>query len=177
MVSLVNSHTNPTSKKWHLWEIDLTFALNSTPGWPDPLYAQALMQLAPATFQLLCEGHFIDTATGIPEEPYSSPSHPEQMPGYAAPHTLALNSLSLCRSRSVSVSLALALDLSLSLSLSTSLSLCLANSRGMSRTVGGCVRWYRTPDVRRLLALPECVGNKLRRFFFFFFITRKPRVE
>lgn len=42
---------------------------------------QALMQLAPATFQLLCEGHFIDTATGIPEEPYSSPSHPKQMPG------------------------------------------------------------------------------------------------
>jgi len=33
MVSLVNSHTNATSKKWHLWEIDLRFALNSTAGW------------------------------------------------------------------------------------------------------------------------------------------------
>jgi len=33
MVSLVNSHTNATSKRWHLWEIDLRFALNSTPGW------------------------------------------------------------------------------------------------------------------------------------------------
>jgi len=33
MVSLVNSHTNVTSKRWHLWEIDLRFALNSTPGW------------------------------------------------------------------------------------------------------------------------------------------------
>ena len=30
MVSLVNSHTNAT---WHLWVIDLRFALNSTPGW------------------------------------------------------------------------------------------------------------------------------------------------
>ena len=33
MVSWVNSHTNATSKRWHLWEIDLRFALNSTPGW------------------------------------------------------------------------------------------------------------------------------------------------
>jgi len=33
MVSLVNSHTNATSKSWHLWEIDLGFDLNSTPGW------------------------------------------------------------------------------------------------------------------------------------------------
>ena len=33
MVSLVNSDTNVTSKRWHLWEIDLRFALNSTPGW------------------------------------------------------------------------------------------------------------------------------------------------
>ena len=33
MISLVDSHTNATSKTWHLWEIDLRFALNSTPGW------------------------------------------------------------------------------------------------------------------------------------------------
>ena len=33
MVSLVNSHTNATSKRRQLWEIDLRFALNSTPGW------------------------------------------------------------------------------------------------------------------------------------------------
>ena len=33
MVSLVNSCTNATSKKWHLCEIDTRFALNSTPGW------------------------------------------------------------------------------------------------------------------------------------------------
>ena len=29
----VNSHTNATSKRWHLWDVDLRFALNSTPGW------------------------------------------------------------------------------------------------------------------------------------------------
>ena len=36
MVSLVNSHTNTTSKRWHLWENGRRFALNSsysTPGW------------------------------------------------------------------------------------------------------------------------------------------------
>ena len=33
MVSLVNSHSNDTSKRQHLQEIDLGFALNSTPGW------------------------------------------------------------------------------------------------------------------------------------------------
>jgi hypothetical protein len=33
MVSLVSSHTNATSKRLHLWEIDFRFALNSTPGW------------------------------------------------------------------------------------------------------------------------------------------------
>ena len=33
MVSLVNSHTNANPKRWHLWEIDLRLALNSTPGW------------------------------------------------------------------------------------------------------------------------------------------------
>ena len=32
MVSLVSSHTNATRIGWHLWEIDLRFALNSTPG-------------------------------------------------------------------------------------------------------------------------------------------------
>ena len=33
MISLVNSHTNATLKRWHMWEIDLGFALNSTLGW------------------------------------------------------------------------------------------------------------------------------------------------
>ena len=32
-VSLVNFHTNASSKRWHLWEIDLGFALSSTAGW------------------------------------------------------------------------------------------------------------------------------------------------
>ena len=33
MVSLVNSHSNATSRRWHLWEIDLRFALGLPPGW------------------------------------------------------------------------------------------------------------------------------------------------
>ena len=33
MVSLVNSHTNATSKRWHLWEIDLRFSPGFPPGW------------------------------------------------------------------------------------------------------------------------------------------------
>jgi len=35
MVSSVNSLTNATSRRRHLWEIDLRFALNSTPGRSD----------------------------------------------------------------------------------------------------------------------------------------------
>ena len=38
MVSLVNSHTNSTSKRWHQRESDLRFALNSTPGWLSALW-------------------------------------------------------------------------------------------------------------------------------------------
>ena len=41
MFFLVNSHTNATSDRWHLWEIDLRFALNSTPGWPQTLKRKA----------------------------------------------------------------------------------------------------------------------------------------
>ena len=33
MVSSVNSHTNATSRRWHLWEIDLIFAHGLPPGW------------------------------------------------------------------------------------------------------------------------------------------------
>ena len=32
VIYLVSSHTNANSKRCHLWEIDLRFALNSTPG-------------------------------------------------------------------------------------------------------------------------------------------------
>ena len=33
MISGVNSDANASSKRWHLWAIDLRFAINSTPGW------------------------------------------------------------------------------------------------------------------------------------------------
>ena len=33
IVSLVNSYTNATSKRWHLWEIDLRFAPGLSPRW------------------------------------------------------------------------------------------------------------------------------------------------
>ena len=33
MVSSVNSHKHATPKRWHLWEIELNFVLNSTRGW------------------------------------------------------------------------------------------------------------------------------------------------
>ena len=52
IVSLVNLHTNATSKRWNLWEIDLRFALNSTPGWVplnscDPGRGRIVEMLAP----------------------------------------------------------------------------------------------------------------------------------
>ena len=33
MVALVNSDTNATSKRWHLWELELGFAPELPPGW------------------------------------------------------------------------------------------------------------------------------------------------
>ena len=50
MVSLVNPHTNATSNRWHLsrwhlWEIDLRFALNSTPGWIDSFIGNPLVRI------------------------------------------------------------------------------------------------------------------------------------
>ena len=50
MISLVNSHTNATSKRWHLWEIDLRFALKSTPGW---LYSASHANIAAKSWSLL----------------------------------------------------------------------------------------------------------------------------
>ncbi len=35
--------------------------------------------------QMLCEGHFLDTATGIPEGTYSTLHHPGEMEGYQEP--------------------------------------------------------------------------------------------
>merc|ERR1712216_109172 len=35
--------------------------------------------------QMLCEGHFLDTATGIPEGAFSTLSHPGELEGYAEP--------------------------------------------------------------------------------------------
>ena len=35
IVSLVNSHTNATSKRWHLWEIELRFAPGLPPEWQE----------------------------------------------------------------------------------------------------------------------------------------------
>mmetsp|Transcript_130851 Transcript_130851/g.194968 ORF Transcript_130851/g.194968 Transcript_130851/m.194968 type:complete len:145 (+) Transcript_130851:1-435(+) len=38
-----------------------------------------------AKMTLLCEGHFLDTATGIPETSYSTLSHPDELEGYKEP--------------------------------------------------------------------------------------------
>jgi len=55
MVSLVNSHTNATSKRWHLWEIDFRFALNSTPGWLHrPFRAETTRTPSPVSFPSIC---------------------------------------------------------------------------------------------------------------------------
>ena len=35
--------------------------------------------------QMLCEGHFLDTATGIPEGTYTTLSHPGELEGYNEP--------------------------------------------------------------------------------------------
>ena len=35
--------------------------------------------------EMLCEGHFIDTATGVPDVPFSTLHHPAELPGYVEP--------------------------------------------------------------------------------------------
>ena len=62
MVSLVNSHPNAISKRWHLWEIGLRFALNSTPGWRPHLVwyerGEEVLLLAEPLFQLHVGANF-----------------------------------------------------------------------------------------------------------------------
>ena len=49
MVSLDNSHSNATSWRWHLWEVDLEFALGLPPGWL-PISMQGDASLRPVTY-------------------------------------------------------------------------------------------------------------------------------
>ena len=65
MVSLVNFHTNATSKKrWHLWENDLRFALNSTPGWIDAIELRAHLHSLLACLDILKGLNNFRTANG-----------------------------------------------------------------------------------------------------------------
>lgn len=50
------------------------------------LQRAAHMNMVPLSqTQMLCEGHFLDTATGIPEVPYSTLHHPAELPGFQEP--------------------------------------------------------------------------------------------
>ena len=55
------------SKRWHLWEIDLGFALNLTPGWsagsPRPVSARGKRGSAPQIQH--CVQHYVRVATQI----------------------------------------------------------------------------------------------------------------
>ena len=53
MVSLVNSHTNATSKRWHLWEMDKRFALNSSAGRCPGGFPAVFSASASATVELI----------------------------------------------------------------------------------------------------------------------------
>ncbi len=49
---------------------------------PSVLMASTAMRRArQGRIMMLCEGHFLDTATGIPEEDYSTLSHPGMLQG------------------------------------------------------------------------------------------------
>ena len=51
MITLVNFHTNATSKRWHLWEIRLKIFPRATPGW-HPIASAAMASAADATTNL-----------------------------------------------------------------------------------------------------------------------------
>ena len=89
MVSLANSHTNATSKRWHLWEIDSRVALNSTPGrCIITLYSATTMYTArdegvpsnvePA-FECLVQKEEVAGRVGVPPAPLSK--NPPPPPG------------------------------------------------------------------------------------------------
>ena len=113
MVYGANFHASATSSSWHLWKIDIRFALNSTPG-------RRARQLAMNVYQYT---HFSISARGS----FLSFSQP---PSLTLAHSLAL-SLPLSHSLSLLAGIVCAFDearvllhdpeLSLSLSLSLSL--------------------------------------------------------
>ena len=49
------------------------------------MQAQRMNMVPLSQTQMLCEGHFIDTATGVPESPFSTLHHPGELPGYVEP--------------------------------------------------------------------------------------------
>ena len=70
MVSLVNCHTNATSKRLHLWEIDIRFALSSTPRWvgvPGRMAAVRRPYRDPGTAVNRLQGYFAHKKTPPPK--------------------------------------------------------------------------------------------------------------
>lgn len=49
------------------------------------MQAQQMNMVPLSQTQMLCEGHFIDTATGVPETPFTTLHHPGELPGYVEP--------------------------------------------------------------------------------------------
>jgi len=71
IVSLGNSHTNATIIGWHLWEIDLRFALNSTAGWQTKQQERRTSD-SPCLTRRSCSGAFSPPAP--PRVPPSAPA-------------------------------------------------------------------------------------------------------
>jgi hypothetical protein len=49
------------------------------------MQAQQMNMVPLSQTQMLCEGHFIDTATGVPDTPFTTLHHPGELPGYVEP--------------------------------------------------------------------------------------------
>ena len=81
MVSLVNSHTKATSRRWHLWKIDFRFACGLPPGWPHSrLIEPPFQNLGSCTNRSMCSNfhsHSFDRVSTL------TTSH--QVPPGAAP--------------------------------------------------------------------------------------------
>ena len=84
MVSLVNSHSNATSRRKHLLDVDLGFASGLPPGWPTPYTVHP----APYTLhRTLCTLH----PTPNTLHPTPCTLHPTPHTPYHTPHTLHLS--------------------------------------------------------------------------------------
>ena len=93
MVSLVNSYSNATSRRWHLWEVDLRFAPGLPPGWE----TNSLVGRGGKAYLLQVEGSATVKVISYTLHPTPYALHPTPYTLHPTPYTLHPTPYTLCR--------------------------------------------------------------------------------